>query len=137
MGILKRIFGICRTRPPAAVDAWKYEDGRVKIDLAKTPELREENGAIRLEGRGLPVRILVFKGAEGRYFAYHNKCTHAGRRLDPMPDGQSLECCSVSKSSFDLEGGYLSGPTKGEIKVFPVEEKEGELIIDLSIAAAM
>ena len=84
MGILKRIFGICDTKPPKDPKCWWFEDGKAIVDLSRARELSAGGGAIRLEDRGLPKRILVHRGADGEFRAYENICTHMGRRIDPL-----------------------------------------------------
>ena len=104
--IFKRILGIPGTSKPADSDCWTYADGKVTIDLKKTPELQKPGDAIRLEGKNLLARLLVVLGADGKYHIFRNRCTHVGhRRLDPVPGTQTVQCCSVSKSTYDFEGG--------------------------------
>ena len=127
MKIFKRIFGICETKPPANPDCWNHISGTLEIDLSKTPELREKGAAIRLEGTALPIRLLVVHNGDDQYYAFENRCTHYGRRLDPLPGQLLLQCCSVSKSTFDFSGSNIIGPGKGPIKSYPVE-RNGELL---------
>ena len=131
MGFLKRVLGICRTRPPADPDCWKPGDGKIEVDLARAVELGEPGAAIHLEGGGLAHRVLVLKAEDGALHAFINKCSHAGRRLDPLPGQAQVECCSVGKSRFDYAGERLSGSAKKAIKPLQVEEQEGKLIISL------
>ena len=131
MGFIKRVFGICRTKPPADPDCWKPGDGKIEVDLARAAELGEPGGAIRLEGSGLADRVLVLKAEDGACHAFINKCSHAGRRLDPLPGEDLVECCSVGKSRYDYTGERLSGSAKKAIKPLQVEEQAGKLIISL------
>lgn len=131
MGFLSRILGVSRTKPPINGDCWSFEDGIVNVNLALADEIKNQDGALRLEGKGMPVRLLVVKN-NGEYHAVQNRCTHAGRRLDPLPGQPRLECCSVSKSSFELNGQKVSGPAGGSVTSFPVLKEDGELFIDLS-----
>jgi nitrite reductase/ring-hydroxylating ferredoxin subunit len=48
--------------------------------------------------------LLVFHGDDGQYHAIENRCTHMGRRIDMMPGSHTIECCSVSKSTFTYDG---------------------------------
>ena len=128
MKIFKRIFGICETKQPENQDCWKYLNNTVEIDLSKTPELHEKDSAIRLEGNGLPNRILVVRNGDDQYHAFENRCTHYGRRLDPLPGQPMLQCCSIGKSTFNFSGSNISGPGKGNIQSYPVE-KSGEMLL--------
>jgi len=129
MGVFKRIFGICETRPPANQSCWRYKDGKVEIELAEARELKEKGGAIRLEGAGMPKRLLMVHGTDGGYHAFENKCTHFGRRLDPLPGQPQVRCCSVGKSTFNYKGDKVSGPAKGPVRTLKVEQRNGKLII--------
>lgn len=130
--IVQRIFGIPATPRPANPDCWSYSQGILHIDLEKAPELQAREGAMRLEGGNLPLRVLVFCDKEGSYHALHNRCSHMGhRRLDPWPENATVHCCSVSKSAFDLKGNNISGPAPEPIRTFPVTPEEGRLSIRL------
>ncbi|MBS3757952.1 MAG: Rieske 2Fe-2S domain-containing protein [Desulfobacterales bacterium] len=131
MGFFKRLMGVCRTRPPADSACWIYEDGRIEIDLNRAPELSVPAGAIRLEKKTLPDRILIFNGGDQQFHAIYNRCSHMGRRLDPLPDTRTIQCCSVSGSTYDYSGGVMSGPAKESVKILPVVKSENRLYIHL------
>ncbi len=131
LNIFQRIMGICATNPPTDGDCWQYEDGKVIVDLSRAAELSAKNGAIRLEKKGLPHGVLVFRGGDGRYYAFRNKCAHMGRRLDPVPGAEQVQCCSLGGSRYDYQGNILSGSAKKNVPTFPVIEKEGKLTITL------
>jgi nitrite reductase/ring-hydroxylating ferredoxin subunit len=125
MGFFKRLFGICDTRPPADPSCWSYSDGRLEVDLGKAPELEAGGGAIRLEGGSLPTRVLLVRDGDGAVHAFENRCTHAGRRLDPLQGTTDVQCCSVGKTTFDASGKRLSGSGKDDITVWDVSQ-DGE-----------
>ncbi len=127
--IFQRIFGVPATSKPANSDCWRFSDGQLTIDLTKAPELKTSGGAIRLEGGDLPLRVLVTAGDDGEYRAYHNRCTHVGhRRLDPLP-GSGVQCCSVSKSTYDADGNKIYGPAPEPIKTFSTAVDGDQLTI--------
>ncbi|MDP3286492.1 MAG: Rieske (2Fe-2S) protein [Desulfobacterales bacterium] len=132
MGILKKIFGICETKKPEDPGCWAISGGRVEIDLKRAGELSRQGGAIRLEGKSLTDRILVIRGENGLFYAYKNKCTHMGRRIDPVSGSQDIRCCSVMGSRFGITGEVLSGPAKGALKIFEVKIEDNKLNIDIS-----
>ena len=132
MGILKKIFGICETKKPEDPGCWIVSGGRVEIDLKRAGELSERGGAIRLEGKGLADRILVIRGENGLFYAYKNKCTHMGRRIDPVSGSQYIRCCSVMGSRFGITGEVVSGPAKGALKYFKVKIEDNKLNIYIS-----
>jgi len=132
MGWLKRVLGICRTRPPDDPGCWKRGEGKIEIDLSQAGELARPGGAIRLEGGGLIDGVLVIKAEDGTFHAFVNKCSHAGRRLDPLPGEALVECCSVGKSRFGYAGDRRSGMAKRAIKRLRVEARAGKLIVSLA-----
>ena len=132
MGILKKIFGICETKKPEDPGCWIISGGLVEIDLKRAGELSARGGAIRLEGKGLVDRILVIRGENGLFYAYKNKCTHMGRRIDPVSGSQYIRCCSVMGSRFGTTGEVISGPAKGALKIFEVKIEDNKLNIDIS-----
>jgi nitrite reductase/ring-hydroxylating ferredoxin subunit len=131
MAFFKRIFGICETKRPVDDTCWSLEESKISVDLSRASELRSAGGAFRLEGKGLPDRFLVLADGDGGYRAYRNRCTHAGRRLDPLGDSGEIRCCSVSKSSFDPDGNVRSGPAKGPLKSCRVIVAGDSLSIEL------
>ena len=74
-----------------------------------------------MEGWGLPLRVLVIRGDDGKFHAFHNRCTHIGhRRLDPVSGTGTVQCCSVGKSTYTYDGKKVYGPPSGHIKTFTV-----------------
>ncbi len=126
----QRLLGISATTKPKIDDCWHYADGKLTIDLDKALELKAPGDAIRLEGKNLPERVLVVCGEDGEYRAFHNRCTHLGhRRLDPVPGTDTVQCCSISKSTYDSGGKKIFGPTPHPVKRFPVEKNQTKLIV--------
>jgi len=129
VSILKRIFGICETGKPEDSGAWRYSNGKVEIEWARVPELRKPCGAVRLEGWGLPERILVVYGIDGQFHAFKNRCPHMGRRLDPVVGATAVRCCSLSRSTFAYTGNVMSGPAKESLRRLRVETKKCKVVI--------
>ena len=132
MKFFKRLLGICETPPPGDPDAWQVTDGSVRIDLSRLPELKEAGGGIRLEGNGIEPRLLIFHGDDGQYHAVSNRCTHMGRRIDPIVGSKIIQCCSVSKSTFTYDGKPVGGAAKKPLKTYPVELEGDTLTIQLT-----
>lgn len=129
--IFQRLFGLCATNPPSDGGCWIFEDGKVIVDLQRAPELAEAYGAIRLEEKGLPERVLVFQGGDGQYYAFKNSCTHGNRRLDPIPGTNQVQCCSIGKSIFDYSGKIISGSAERDIQTYSASLEENRLVITL------
>lgn len=130
MSIFTRIFGICKTQLPRDPDCWIYTRGLITVDAGKVPELESKGGAVRLEGKGMPQRVLLLHGEDGQIHAFKNKCTHrGGRRIDPVPGEERLMCCSVGKSVYNYEGRVQSGPAAVPLVTFPVEKSDDKIVI--------
>jgi nitrite reductase/ring-hydroxylating ferredoxin subunit len=130
--LFQRLLGIPVTTKPLDPGCWTYSDGKVTIDLKRASELQKPGGAIRLEGANLPERLLVVFCEDGRYRAFHNRCTHVGhRRLDPVPGTNTVQCCSVSKSTYNFEGNKIYGPNPKPIRTYLTDTEGDRLIVTI------
>jgi nitrite reductase/ring-hydroxylating ferredoxin subunit len=133
MEILKRILGICKTGAPADEGCWSFSNNRITVDLKRTGENLIPGGAVRLEGKGLPGKVLLFHGLDGKFYALKNQCTHIGkRRIDPMIEHDRLKCCSVMGSVFNYKGDVLSGPARKPLTSYPVTIQSDQLLITVT-----
>ena len=130
MGIIKAIFGICDTKP-LNPELWNLEENRAKVKLDQMPKQLQDGEAIFLQGKGLKKPVFILKVSTDKYLAFTNSCTHAGRKLDPVPGEPLLRCCSVNHSTFDYDGNKINGPAKDPLTRHEVELSETELIITL------
>jgi nitrite reductase/ring-hydroxylating ferredoxin subunit len=126
----KALAGICRTLP-LDPKHWEVEGSRVTVHFNDVLELSRPGGAVYLKGSGLKVPILVVRTNDG-CLCVENRCTHMGRKLDPEPDGKTLRCCSVSRSTFDYRGYKIAGPANGPVKIYSSRVDNGKLFIELS-----
>ena len=55
-----------------------------------------------------------------------------GRRIDILPGTDRIECCSVSKSTFDYDGRPVGGAAKKPLQVFDITVSDAELTINLA-----
>ena len=129
-GFIKAILGICQTKPLSS-DLWSLEEDKVRVKLSQMPEPLPKGGAIYLAGQGLSTPILILRTEDDQYLAFANRCTHFGRKLDPVPGESRLRCCSVFHSTFDLDGKAISGPAKEPLTCHAVEQSDGDLIVTL------
>jgi nitrite reductase/ring-hydroxylating ferredoxin subunit len=131
-GFFQRIFGLPATPKPIDPQCWTFSDGKIMIDLKRATELKKPGGALRMEDGGLPMRVLVIRGDDGKFHAFHNRCTHIGhRRLDPVPGTGAVQCCSIGKSTYAYDGKKIYGPAAGQAKTFKVEAEGERLIVFL------
>jgi len=129
MGLIERILGISQTKKPRDEQCWRYFKGKIELDWARVPELQKPCGAIRLEGRGLPERVLVIYGIDGQFHAFKNKCTDMSRRLDAVPGKAAVRCSCLCRSTFDYTGNVMAGPAKESLKTYPAEAHKCQIII--------
>jgi nitrite reductase/ring-hydroxylating ferredoxin subunit len=128
----QRILGIPATHQPNSSDSWTYDGTKIVVDLEKALELEKPGGAIRLEGGNLPMRVLVMRDEDGKVHAFENRCTHGGhRRLDPVPGTDTVQCCSVGKSTYDYSGKRIYGPAPGDIATLPIEIHDKQLVVKM------
>ncbi|MRT92692.1 ubiquinol-cytochrome c reductase iron-sulfur subunit [Ancylomarina sp. 16SWW S1-10-2] len=130
--IFQRLLGKPATELPGNNDFWSFTDGKITVNLDKANGLSKVDGAVRLEGKGLPNRIILVHGKKDQYQAYDNKCTHMGRRVDPVPGTETVQCCSVNCTTFNQKGEVIEGPTKKPLKTHPVTIDNNKLIITLN-----
>jgi len=129
----QRLLGKPATSSPKNPDCWSYSDGKLSIDLKNAPELEKPGGALRFEGGDLPVRVLVFLGEDKKYHAFRNRCTHMGhRRLDPVPGTDTVQCCSINKSTYDYEGRKIYGPAPEPITNYATTLDNNRLVVTIS-----
>jgi nitrite reductase/ring-hydroxylating ferredoxin subunit len=108
-----RLKGVPQTQLPVIEGVWIFSDEIRSLDLAKLPELENLGGAVRIEGQILSDPILVVLGEDGNYFAFKNVCTHAGLMIDPVAGTLTLECYSLSSSTYD----YQETSSRDQLKV--------------------
>jgi cytochrome b6-f complex iron-sulfur subunit len=126
----KAIAGICKTQP-LNPELWSKSDNTVTIKLGQVPELQLPGGAVYIKGADLKRPILIVRGNDNSYHAFRNRCTHGGRKLDPVEGKPVLRCCSVNHSTFDFDGNKLTGPAKGPIQVYKTEVQNDNLVIEV------
>jgi nitrite reductase/ring-hydroxylating ferredoxin subunit len=127
IGFLKAILGICET-PPLDAGLWTVEGNQLTVRLGEATALAPVGGAARLEGKGLASSVLIVHTGD-HYLAFENRCTHGGRKLDPVAGRDELRCCSVNHSRFDYQGNKLSGPAQGSLRRYAVEKRGEELVV--------
>ena len=55
-----------------------------------------------------------------------------GRRIDTLAGSSTIQCCSVSKSTFTYDGQPVGGAAKKPLKTYAVTLEEETLVIKLS-----
>lgn len=127
---LKALAGICETRP-LDPDVWDLDGDKVRVHVDRIPDLRTPGSAGYIKGKGLKRPVLIVKQEDGGYLCVANRCTHAWRKLDPVPGEKILRCCSVNHSRFDYQGKPVGGPAKKPLTVYQWEAQGGDLVISV------
>lgn len=130
MSIFKAVLGICETKPLGS-NLWSLEGSKVQVKLSQMPEPLPKGGAVYLKGGGLSKPVLLLRTEDDRYLAFEDRCTHFGRKIDPVPGEAKLRCCSLFHSTYDLEGKNISGAAKDPLTCYTVEQSDGDLVITL------
>jgi cytochrome b6-f complex iron-sulfur subunit len=134
MGIFQAILGICETKP-LDNKFWCVKEGKVLITLDEATALKSD-GAVYLKGQGLATPVLVVH-LGGDYCAFKNRCQHSlGRKMDLVAGENKLRCCSIGHSEYDFDGNVIKGPADRPITKYAVSQRDGNLVISLSPAAA-
>ncbi|MBW2618230.1 MAG: Rieske (2Fe-2S) protein [Deltaproteobacteria bacterium] len=126
----RAIAGVCQTQP-LAPENWTKDGDEVRVNIGAVEQLNQPDGAVYLIGQGLAKPILIVRAESGDLLAFQNACTHGGRKLDPVPGESRLRCCSLGHSTFDYKGARLSGSAKDPLTLYPVQEEEGRLVIQV------
>lgn len=130
IGFFRALLGICET-PPLDAELWTLEGNQVTIRLGDAAALAPVGSAVRLQGKGLGSPVLVVHAGDDEYLAFENRCTHHGRKLDPVEGEREVRCCSIGHARFDYEGNKLGGPAKGPLKKYSVEKQGEDLLVTL------
>ncbi len=131
--VFQRILGICATKLPQNPGCWKYENGVIIVDIEKSPELVQKSGALRIESKDLPKRVLLVHGEDDNFYAVENYCSHGKRRLDPVPGTKTIQCCSMGRTNFEYNGKRISGSEAlSDIKGLDVVTEENILRISIN-----
>lgn len=81
--------------------------------------------------------IALFRANTNEFFALDDRCPHkAGPLSQGIVHGYSVTC-PLHNLVVDLRSGIAEGPDGGCAKSFPVEERDGELFIEISALEQM
>ena len=131
--IFQRLFGISATSKAMDIHSWHFHNGKLTVNIKKIPHLRIPGTAVRIEGKKLPMRILLVHGEDKKYHAFQNRCAHIGhRRLDFVPGTSTVQCCSVGKSTYRFDGTLQQGPAPGPVLTYPVTQDGETITIDIT-----
>lgn len=126
----KAVAGICKT-VPLSPDLWNISGAKARIKIGQVAELQSPGGAVYLKGKELTTPILIVRKQDGGFLCAENRCTHMGRKLDPVRGQEVIRCCSVSHSTFDFKGLVSRGPARKPLSLLRSRVENGDLVIEL------
>ena len=99
---------------------------KYRLDIADFPS-PGKGVLLEIEGR----EIALFN-VEGKLFAIDDECPHAGWKLSEGELSGSIVTCLLHGAEFDVRSGKcVGGLTCSDVQSYPLEEKDGELFIEL------
>lgn len=120
--------------PLAPEGSYRREGDRIIVSLTAAEPLSPVGGAVRLAldgGKDTGGMLVLVHMEDETYRAFADRCTHRGKELDYVHEGQRLQCRS-RKSHFDLEGNVIKGPAKNALPGYPVRREGDQLVIALT-----
>lgn len=133
----KRLFARSMTPKPSDEGCWAYDGQTLTVLLDRAPELKHRGGALQLDDKTLPDRILLVHGIDDDYYVYANHCACGGFRIDPVPGEEKIRCCTLMKATYTYAGDALSDHVEKGLTVYPVMREGSCLQIDLSSPTVM
>src|SRR6188508_2723059 len=100
-------------------------------DFIRVATLEELKNARMLVVRGARYPLLVVYD-NGRVFALDNRCPHLGFPLHRGSVENGILTCHWHHARFDLATGGTFDQFADDVRVFPVELRDGEVWVDLS-----
>lgn len=99
-------------------------------NLAQEAEIKEGE----LLTRNTPLGRVALTKINGKICAFENTCTHDGGSLDGgRMEGKEI-ICPRHGARFDMETGEATRmPATESIEVYPVEVKDGQVMVNLDI----
>jgi cytochrome b6-f complex iron-sulfur subunit len=101
---------------------------RVRLALARYPELANPDGAIKIQPSGLDDPLYVLATPSGDFRVVSPICTHRGCTVDVS--GARL-VCPCHGSTYNREGQVLRGPAQRALTRYSVTRSGDELVIEL------
>lgn len=95
----------------------------------------ESGGCLRIEDGPEPVGLF---NVDGDFFAIDDTCTHGEWSLcDGYLEGHEIECTLHMAKFCVRTGAVLAPPADTSVKVYPVEVKGDDVMVDLTAGAYM
>lgn len=80
--------------------------------------------------------IAIFRTSEDKVFALDDRCPHKGGPIsNGIQHGESVTC-PLHNWVFDLNTGVAQGADEGQIRTYPVQVTNGDILIERSSISA-
>lgn len=79
--------------------------------------------------------VALFRTAEDKVFALEDRCPHKGGPLSQGIVHENGVTCPLHNWVIDLETGRAKAPDEGRVRRFPVEVRDGMVLIDRALLA--
>jgi cytochrome b6-f complex iron-sulfur subunit len=90
-------------------------------------QMLEQNGQILNEDKEL---IVIKNPDNNELVALSAKCTHKGCLINWKKE-DNLFLCPCHQAEFSPQGEVLGGPTSDTLKVYPVKEENGQILVQI------
>lgn len=101
-------------------------NGVIRLRLDQHPPLMEPGGTLRVQPSGLDHHLFVLGQDDGSHVVVSPLCTHQGCVVDAAADRLSCPCHG---SEYDRTGSVTRGPAERNLRRYPTERTEHELVI--------
>ncbi len=99
-----------------------FENGRIRIDLARAPDLLRGGASARIIEEQRRADIIVAHVAKKTYVALDGRCTHNNNGpLTYVRKARILHCTCWGHSQFALDGTVVAGPARKKLRTYEVQ----------------
>jgi Rieske Fe-S protein len=98
--------------PPIPDDAAVVAEGRLIIDLKKTPQLAEAGGSVKIIDRRLRENLIAARISETEFAVVALLCPHRGVEVEYRHEHGDFRCASLGHSQFQTDGTKIKGLAK-------------------------
>ena len=79
--------------------------------------------------------VAFFRTASDKVFALEDRCPHKGGPLSQGIVHENGVTCPLHNWVIDMETGRAKAPDEGRVRTFPVEVRDGRVLIDRTLLA--
>lgn len=105
---------------------------QVWIDICKLEDIPPQGARVIRATLGC---VALFRTADDRVFALEDRCPHKGGPLSQGIVHENGVTCPLHNWVIDLETGRAKAPDEGRVRSFPVEVRDGMVLIDRALLA--